>query len=78
MHANVGIFSLSYAALPLFLVSVLFIDPYFILKFYKFLIWYNIISLMSDEWNDNTKVRESNTSWYVTKICAPLIAYYFL
>ena len=33
MHANVGIFSLSYAIIPSFLVSVLFIDPYFIFKF---------------------------------------------
>jgi len=33
MHANVGIFSLSYAVVPSFLVSVFFIDPYFIFKF---------------------------------------------
>jgi len=36
LNAKVRIFSLSYAVIPLFLVSVLFIDPYFILKFYKF------------------------------------------
>jgi len=30
MLANVGIFSLSYAVMPSFLVSVLFIDPYLI------------------------------------------------
>jgi len=36
MHTNVGIFSLSYAVIPLFLVSVLFINPYFILKFINF------------------------------------------
>jgi len=28
MHAKVGIFSLSYASMPSFLASVLFIDPY--------------------------------------------------
>jgi len=39
MHVNVGIFLLSYAVMPSFLVSVLFIDPYFILKFINFLIY---------------------------------------
>jgi len=32
-NANVGIFLLSYAVMQSFLVSVLFIDPYFIFKF---------------------------------------------
>jgi len=36
MHTNVGIFSLSYAAMPSVLVSVLFVDPYFIFKFIIF------------------------------------------
>ena len=36
IHANVGTFSLSYAAMPSFLVSVLFIDPNFIFKFILF------------------------------------------
>ena len=36
IHANVGIFSLSYAVMPSFLVSVLFINPYFIFKFIIF------------------------------------------
>ena len=37
LSAKVGIFSLSYAVIPSFLVSVFFIDPYFILKFVNFL-----------------------------------------
>jgi len=32
-HANVGTFLLSYAVIPSFHVSVLFINPYFLLKF---------------------------------------------
>jgi len=35
---NVGIFLLSYAVIPSFLASVLFIDPYFILKFLNILV----------------------------------------
>jgi len=35
MHANIGIFSLSYAVMPSFLVSVLFINPFkFIISIY--------------------------------------------
>jgi len=34
--AKVGIFSLSYVVIPSCLVSVLFIDPYLILKFINF------------------------------------------
>jgi len=33
LNAKVGIFSLSYAVMPSFLVSVLFIDLYFMFKF---------------------------------------------
>ena len=36
LNAKLEIFSLSYAAIPSFLVSVLFINPYFILKFIDF------------------------------------------
>jgi len=40
MHANEGIFSLSCAVILSFLVTVLFIDLYFILKFiYKYCPW---------------------------------------
>ena len=43
LNAKVKIFSLSYAVIPSFLVSALFIDPYFIFKF----IIFNILSLFS-------------------------------
>ena len=36
LSAKVEIFSLSYAVIPSFLVSVLFINPFFILKFINF------------------------------------------
>ena len=44
-HANVGIFSLGYAVMPSFLISVLFIDPYVILN----LIYWCVLKF-SDEW----------------------------
>ena len=68
LHTIVRIFLLSYAVMPSVLLSVLFIDPYFIFKFINFnILVYLVFNYSMQLYDESQSVLLHHLHWYNTR-----------